>query len=101
MGQGSQARNGGGHSRGEGVCGVSCAKGPSPQIGSYLGMGAPWAQRVNKVYRAATTSLEFMSMVMVHPEVPRNSNGAGLGPRRYVRTSTGMILNPSFRVEAK
>ena len=41
-----------------------------------------WAQRVNKVYRAATTSLEFMSMVMVHPEVPRNSNGAGLGPRR-------------------
>ena len=33
-------------------------------------------------YRAAITSLEFMSMVMVHPEVPRNSNGAGLGPRR-------------------
>ena len=30
----------------------------------------------------AITSLEFMSMVMVHPEVPRNSNGAGLGPRR-------------------
>ncbi len=35
-----------------------------------------------QVYRAAATSLEFMSMVMVHPEVPRNSNGAGLGPRR-------------------
>ena len=34
------------------------------------------------IYRAAITSLEFMSMVMVHPEVPRNSNGAGLGPRR-------------------
>ena len=33
-------------------------------------------------YRAAITSLEFMSMVMVHPEVPRSSNGAGLGPRR-------------------
>jgi hypothetical protein len=31
---------------------------------------------------AAMTSLEFMSMVMVHPEVPLNSNGAGLGPRR-------------------
>src|SRR5262249_47585677 len=40
------------------------------------------AQSVNEVYRAAATSLEFMSMVMVHPEVPRNSNGAGLGPRR-------------------
>jgi hypothetical protein len=51
-------------------------------FGSYLGMGDPWAQRVNKVYRAAITSLEFMSMVMVHPEVPLNSNGAGLGPRR-------------------
>ena len=49
---------------------------------SYFGMGATWAQRVDKVYRVATTSLEFMSMVMVHPEVPRNSNGAGLGPRR-------------------
>lgn len=35
-----------------------------------------------ETYRAATTSLEFMSMVMVHPEVPLNSNGAGLGPRR-------------------
>jgi hypothetical protein len=34
------------------------------------------------LYRAALISLEFMSMVMVHPEVPRNSNGAGLGPRR-------------------
>ena len=34
------------------------------------------------VYRAAATSLDFMSMVMVHPEVPRNSNGAGVGPRR-------------------
>ena len=33
-------------------------------------------------YRDAITSSEFMSMVMVHPEVPRNSNGAGLGPRR-------------------
>ena len=39
-------------------------------------------QRVSKVYRAGTTSLEFMSMVRVHPEVPLNSNGAGLGPRR-------------------
>jgi hypothetical protein len=34
------------------------------------------------LYIAAITSLEFMSMVMVHPEVPLNSNGAGLGPRR-------------------
>ena len=34
------------------------------------------------LYRAAITSLAFMSMVMVHPEVPLNSNGAGLGPRR-------------------
>jgi hypothetical protein len=33
-------------------------------------------------YLAAITSLEFMSMVRVHPEVPLNSNGAGLGPRR-------------------
>ena len=31
---------------------------------------------------ADDTSLESMSMVMVHPEVPRDSNGAGLGPRR-------------------
>src|SRR3990172_6950828 len=38
--------------------------------------------RVNEVYRAATTSLDFMSMVIVHPEVPRNSNGAVLGARR-------------------
>jgi hypothetical protein len=30
---------------------------------------------------AATTSVESMSIVMVHPEVPRNSNGTGLGPR--------------------
>jgi hypothetical protein len=50
-------------------------------FGSNFGMGVTWAQRVDKVYRVATTSLEFMSMVMVHPEVPRNSNGAGLGPR--------------------
>ena len=35
-----------------------------------------------EVYRVAATSFEFMSMVMVHPEVPLNSNGAGLGPRR-------------------
>ena len=34
------------------------------------------------LYFVAITSLEFMSMVMVHPEVPLNSNGAGLGPRR-------------------
>jgi hypothetical protein len=33
-------------------------------------------------FAGAMTSLEFMSMVMVHPEVPLNSNGAGLGPRR-------------------
>ena len=39
-------------------------------------------RRVNEVYYAATTSVESMSRVMVHPEVPRNSNGAGLGPRR-------------------
>ena len=53
------------------------------------------------LYRAATTSLEFMSMVMVHPEVPRNSNGSGLGPRRKAVISTGRMLNPSFRVDAK
>jgi hypothetical protein len=35
-----------------------------------------------EVYRVAATSFEFMSMVMVHPEVPLNSNGAGVGPRR-------------------
>lgn len=34
------------------------------------------------LYFAAITSLEFMSMVRVHPEVPLNSNGAGFGPRR-------------------
>ena len=34
------------------------------------------------LYRAAITSFEFMSIVRVHPEVPLNSNGAGLGPRR-------------------
>jgi hypothetical protein len=45
-------------------------------------LAADFPGRVNEVYRAATTSLESMSMVMVHPEVPRNSNGAGLGPRR-------------------
>jgi hypothetical protein len=34
------------------------------------------------LYFAAITSLEFMSMVRVHPEVPLNSNGSGLVPRR-------------------
>ena len=37
---------------------------------------------VSEFYRAATTSLKVMSTVMVHPDVPRNSNGPGLGPRR-------------------
>ena len=41
----------------------------------------PRARRAIR-YFVAVTSLEFMSMVMVHPEVPLNSNGAGLGPRR-------------------
>lgn len=34
------------------------------------------------LYPAEVTSLALMSMVMVHPDVPLNSNGAGLGPRR-------------------
>jgi hypothetical protein len=37
------------------------------------------AAEVSGLYRAAITSVEFMSMVRVHPEVPVNSNGAGLG----------------------
>ncbi len=43
---------------------------------------APTRLNGEQVHRVAITSLEFMSMVMVHPEVPRNSNGVGLGPRR-------------------
>ena len=52
--------------------------------GDYIdsGFGGPSGLNVSELYRAATTSLKVMSTVMVHPDVPRNSNGAGLGPRR-------------------
>lgn len=46
------------------------------------GTTSPLSNAYPSLYFAVITSLEFMSMVMVHPEVPLNSNGTGLGPRR-------------------
>src|SRR5262245_46728619 len=53
-----------------------------------LGVGAN-QPALEPIDRAATTSVESTSTVMVHPEVPRNSNGAGVGPRRPIDLRIG------------
>src|SRR5262245_41834341 len=57
----------------------SPANEPSPTFGKMRSLNTTCEQGL---YCAAIRSLEFMSRVMVHPEVPLNSNDAGLGPRR-------------------
>ena len=61
---------------------LRAAAGKSTICTSQPNAGAQQRRCEDEVYRAATTSFAFMSIVMVHPEVPRNSNGAGFGPRR-------------------
>ena len=77
--------------RGDAIVGALGSDSPAPEpvdlrdawlLGSDRRPRPAVRHRGQGFYRAAITSLEFMSMVSVHPEVPLNSNGAGLGPRR-------------------